>query len=86
MPSTGQLIYLAETQGDEITATLPPAAVAGGRMIAIKHSGGRRRVLVQPAAGDAIDGARSPVALPDVDDSLTLLSNGERWIVLYYTR
>ena len=86
MPSTGQLIYLAETQGDEITATLPPAADASGRMSVVRHSTGRRRVFVQPSAGDVIDGARSPLALPEVNDSVTLLSNGERWIVLYYTR
>jgi hypothetical protein len=86
MPADGHLIYVITTARSNVTMTLPPAADATGRMIIIRRDDNGRRVFVRAENGEAIDGIRGTLALDDRNDGVTLVSDGDSWLMIYRTR
>jgi hypothetical protein len=86
MPDDGSVIYVVSTSRSNITMTLPPAASAAGRMIIIRRDDNGRRVFVRPQPNESIDGVRRIVTLDDRNDGITLVSDGEDWLLIYRTR
>jgi len=86
MPTDGNLIYVVTTSRANITMTLPRAADAAGRLIIIRRDDNGRKVFVRPQADESIDGARRTVSLNDQTDGITLVSDGDNWLMIYRTR
>jgi hypothetical protein len=86
MPVDGNVIYVVTTSRSNITMTLPSAAAAAGRVIIIRRDDNGRRVFIRPQPNESIDGARRTVALDDRNDGITLVSDGEDWLLIYRSR
>lgn len=81
-PSATNLIYFVTTPRREtITMRLPSPAAAKSRFITVTRVDGGRRVFVDPGPA-AVAGWRDPIVLNHRRASVTLASDGQRWVVL----
>jgi hypothetical protein len=86
MPVDGHVFYVITAGRSNITLTLPSAAGAIGRMIIVRRDGFGRRVSVRAQSKETIEGSPRILALNSNSDGLTLVSDGQNWVLLYRTR
>ena len=62
--------------------TLPPAASAAARFVAIQRVNSSGNVWVSPQPGEMIGGTDKPLRLTSSRDTATLVTDGTHWFVL----
>jgi alpha-tubulin suppressor-like RCC1 family protein len=77
------VIYLVTTGRTNVNITLPAAASATSRFIVIQRVDDGRMVTIRSQNGEPIDGRRWPIMMDDTSDSITLVTDGAQWVVLY---
>jgi hypothetical protein len=77
------VIYLVTTGRSNINITLPAAASATSRFIVVQRVDNGRRVTIRSQNGEPIDGGSVPIVMDDKFDSVTLVTDGTQWVVLY---
>lgn len=83
MPSNNtSVVYLVTTPSSNLTMTMPPASAAASRFVTITRVDRGRQVFVKPASGQTFAGGESPLVLDSRYDSVTFVSDGQRWLVL----
>jgi len=77
-------VILGDSTGGAVVVTLPPAATAANRIFTIKNIEDTGGVSVDPDGTEEIDngGAGVAVDLTNVNDSITVVSDGTAWWVI----
>jgi hypothetical protein len=79
--TSNDMVIIAKTGQSAITVTLPDAPSNPGRYYIVKWQNGANSVLLQPAAGQTIDGDTN-FTLPTVDGGRALISDGTNWFTI----
>jgi hypothetical protein len=83
MPSDNtSVVYLVTTPWSNLTMTMPPAPAAASRFVTITRVDSGRQVIVRPPSGQTFAGGETPLVLDSRYDSVTFVSDGQRWLVL----
>jgi hypothetical protein len=78
---SGDYFLACDATAGAITLTLPPAALAAGRIYVFKRiNAGANTVTVDAYASETIDGAATHVLSPQWN-SITIISNGTAWFI-----
>jgi hypothetical protein len=81
-PGTVSVVVIVTTDRHDIDVTLPPAASAANRFVTLRRVNSSHTVTIKPVAGEQIVGAnRSVLTLEDRFETLTLVSDGQKWVV-----
>ena len=80
------LVVLVVTAPGSINVTLPRASASASKFITIRRIDKGRRGVVLPGGTDIIDGERLPIVMENRSDYVTLLSDGNEWVVFAQQR
>jgi hypothetical protein len=86
MPAAGGVLYLVRTDRRGVTMTLPPLVGGTSRLVTITREDGGQKVAVQPSGADTLSGAKLPLTLDERYESVTLVSHGTEWAVLFRSK
>jgi hypothetical protein len=82
-PGNASVVVLVSAPRRDVQVRLPEAASAVGRFVTIRRLDSDRRVSVVPPPGEQLVGAaRGTLTLDNRFESLTVVSDGSRWIAL----
>jgi len=74
---------LADTSGDDVTVTLPDAALTAGRIYVVKRLSAVNSVIID-SAGGLVEGSDSQSLSNLQGEAVMLQSDGTDWVVLYW--
>jgi hypothetical protein len=79
--TTNNTVIIANSTAAKLTLRLPSATVNAGRYYVVKLQTGANSVVIQPPAGQTINGNPS-LTLSVVGSGSSLISDGANWITL----